>query len=62
MIRTLIGKYGNALPADKAHDAVTAYVNDACEQILECTAVFKNTSQGQAAFDRFMSEGLKLKA
>ena len=62
MIRTLIGKYGNALPADKAHDAVTAYVNDACEQILECTAVFKNTPQGQAAFDRFMSEGLKLKA
>ncbi|MDR2046942.1 MAG: UDP-glucose--hexose-1-phosphate uridylyltransferase [Clostridiales bacterium] len=37
-----------------AERAVTEYINSVCEKILECTAVFKNTERGQAAFDKFI--------
>ncbi|MDR2091583.1 MAG: UDP-glucose--hexose-1-phosphate uridylyltransferase [Clostridiales bacterium] len=37
-----------------AERAVTEYINSACEKILNCTAVFKNTEEGQAAFKRFI--------
>ena len=60
MIVQLVNDNGTDNTAVKAKNAVTDYVNSACEQILECTAVFKNTDEGQAAFDRFMTEGLKL--
>lgn len=60
MIASLIEKYGTALDADAAKKAVTDYVNDACVQILECTAVFKNDAKGQAAFEKFMQQGLSL--
>ncbi len=61
MIAALIRKHGTSLTPDKAHAAVIDYVNDACVQILECTAVFKNDEKGQAAFARFMQDGLELK-
>lgn len=60
MIARLIADYGNRQSPEDAHRIVTDYVNDACEKILECTGVFKNDSKGQAAFDRFMKEGLAL--
>ena len=34
--------------------AVTDYINDVCEKILDTTAVFKNDEQGQQAFDKFI--------
>lgn len=46
--------YGTGLTMDKAREAILAKVNDVCFRILECTAVFKNTYDGQLAFDRFM--------
>ena len=60
MIVQLVNDNGTENTAVKAKKIVTDYVNNACEQILECTAVFKNTEVGQAAFDKFMKEGLGL--
>ena len=60
MIVQLVNDNGTENTPAKAKKIVTDYVNNACEQILECTAVFKNTEEGQAAFDRFMKEGLSL--
>ena len=61
MIVELTNEYGFNNIDEKAELAVKSYVNKACEEILECTAVFKNTSVGQAAFDKFMQQGLGLK-
>lgn len=60
MIVQLVNDNGSANTPAKAHKIVTDYVNHACEKILECTGVFKNDAAGQAAFDRFMTEGLGL--
>ena len=62
MIVQLVNDHGSAVAPDQAHRIVTDYVNNACERILECKAVFKNTDSDQAAFDRFMREGLGLQA
>ena len=61
MIEALLSAHGSALSAKSAKQAVADYVNDACVQILECTAVFKNDEIGQAAFAKFMKDGLGLK-
>lgn len=60
-ILQLVNDHGNSRDRVYADRVVTDYVNDACEQILECTAVFKNDEQGQSAFDKFMTQGLGLK-
>lgn len=39
---------------EDAENAITDYINNACERILECTAVFKNTPDGQKAFMKFL--------
>lgn len=54
MIMQLALANSGALDEKKAQEAITGYINDACEQILDTTAVFKNTDEGQAAFDRFI--------
>ena len=61
MIAQLVNDNGIECTKSKADIAVRNYVNKACEDILECTAVFKNDEKGQAAFDKFLKEGLKLK-
>ena len=48
-------KYGKNCDEDKASEAITAYVNDVCEKILECTGVFKRNPIGEAAFERFIT-------
>ena len=58
MIEALIAANGSSLSEKTAKKAVTDYVNDACVQILEYTAVFKNDQKGQAAFAKFMKDGL----
>lgn len=61
MINLLIDKNGNNNSKEKAAEIVQDYINSACEEILECTAVFKNDQNGRNAFDKFMKEGAKLK-
>ncbi|MBE5762715.1 MAG: UDP-glucose--hexose-1-phosphate uridylyltransferase [Clostridiales bacterium] len=61
MIAQLVNDNGTSCNSVKAKGVITKYVNAACEEILECTAVFKNTEVGQAAFDKFLKEGLSLK-
>lgn len=60
MIIQLVNDFGTENTVEQADKIVTDYVNDACDKILNCTAVFKNTDKGQNAFDKFMTKGLKL--
>ena len=54
MITQLVVDYGTGISEKKASEAITDYINRACETILDTTAVFKNTDKGQAAFDKFI--------
>ena len=54
MIAQLVADGGTAMKEEKAADAITDYINVACEKILDTTAVFKNDEDGQARFDRFI--------
>ena len=54
MIAQLVADGGTEMSDEKAGDAITAYINTACEKILDTTAVFKNTEDGQARFDKFI--------
>ncbi len=54
MIAQLAADFGTSCTEKKAGNAVTEYINNACERILETTAVFKNDEKGQAAFDAFI--------
>ncbi|MGN0743922.1 MAG: galactose-1-phosphate uridylyltransferase [Christensenellales bacterium] len=55
MITQLVVDNGTACAKDKAEAAVTDYINNACEKILDTTAVFKNDEVGQQAFDKFIA-------
>jgi len=44
---------------EAASELVTAKVNSVCLKILECTAVFKNTKEGQNAFLKFAKVAVK---
>ncbi len=57
----LVNDHGSNRDRVYADRVVTNYVNDACEQILECTAVFKNDEKGQEAFIKFIEQGLGYK-
>ena len=58
MITQLVVDNGTNMSEGKAAGAITDYINNACEQILDTTAVFKNDEQGQDAFDRFIASVL----
>lgn len=45
---------GKGLTEEESRKAILDRVDEICFRILECTAVFKNTDEGQAAFDKFM--------
>ena len=49
---------GKGLPFAEARKAILKCVDDICLKILECTAVFKNTTEGQCAFNKFMVEAI----
>jgi UDPglucose--hexose-1-phosphate uridylyltransferase len=55
MIAQLANDYGTRLNAEAAEAAVTDYINDTCERILDCTAVFKNDTAGRAGFSEFLN-------
>lgn len=54
MITQLVVDNGTACSDEVAENAVTDYINNVCEQILDTTAVFKNDQNGQNAFDEFI--------
>lgn len=54
MIVNILKEGGYLADKDAANEAVRNYINNVCERILNCTAVFKNNEVGQAAFDKFM--------
>lgn len=54
MITQLVVDNGTACSDEVAENAVTDYINNVCEQILDTTAVFKNDQEGQDAFDEFI--------
>ncbi len=58
MIKSIIDKVGTNNTTEQAMVAIRDYINITCEQILECTAVFKNTEIGSAAFEKFIINGL----
>lgn len=57
----LVNDHGDNRDRAYADRVVTDYVNNACEQILECTAVFKNDEKGQTAFEKFIEQGMGFK-
>ena len=61
MIKTLIEQNGTNNAQEASEKIVKDYINIVCEKILECTAVFKNTDEGKAAFDKFMTVALGCK-
>ena len=54
MIAQLTATHGTNLNEDVAGDLITDYINNTCEKILDCTAVFKNDEIGQQHFDKFI--------
>ena len=58
MINALTDRYGTAMDEEGAKKAVRRAVDEACEHILENTAVFKEDERGQAAFDAFVRSAL----
>ena len=54
MIAQLVADNGNNMKEEKAAEVITDYINNACEKILDTTAVFKNDEEGQAAFEKFI--------
>lgn len=54
MIDALVNKFGTSNTKENADKILTNYVNETCEKILECTAVFKNTEKGAIGIDKFM--------
>jgi UDPglucose--hexose-1-phosphate uridylyltransferase len=54
-VMQLVNDYGSKLKYGEAVDAVYSYINNVCEKILDTTAVFKNTPEGEAAFELFMN-------
>lgn len=55
MIAQLVNDCGTSNSNEEAEEAVVNYINETCVKILECTAVFKNTTQGQNAFEKFLN-------
>ena len=59
LIVQVMADKGTNLSKEDAQKAVLEQVDNVCLQILECTAVFKNTEEGQKGFDKFMNAAIK---
>ena len=55
IIAQLANDLGKGADKKAARNAVIEYINKTCIKILECTAVFKDTKEGETAFDAFMN-------
>jgi len=56
MIMQLVNDNGTSLDDSKAQEVIRNYINSACEEILDTTAVFKNDDKGQKAFEKFINK------
>ena len=54
----MIKELRTSTEADKK-TAIKEYINATCRNILDCTAVFKNTPDGQTAFAKFINSVIK---
>lgn len=62
MVMQLANDHGLALSKEAAETVINSYISNICVSILECTAVYKNTEEGNNAFDMFLlSLGLSKK-
>lgn len=61
MSQQLISTYGMSLTREEADAAVRSAVNNACENILFNTAVFKEDAHGKEAFEKFVRTALDLR-
>lgn len=55
MIKELEYSCNGIFDSKAVKNKIDEYINNACQEILYTTGVFKNDEQGNAAFDRFMS-------
>ena len=55
VVEELVKKHGIMRDENKAKEAVTAYVNNVCVNILKNTAVFKQDEKGIKALNRFLA-------
>jgi UDPglucose--hexose-1-phosphate uridylyltransferase len=55
MIAELLSEYGASNSEQRVELILEKYINDTCKQILECTAIFKNTSIGDSHLRTFLS-------
>ncbi len=55
MITQLVVDNGTSMKDEDAAQVITDYINNACERILDTTAVFKNDEKGQEAFEKFVN-------
>ncbi|MBQ3572054.1 MAG: UDP-glucose--hexose-1-phosphate uridylyltransferase [Clostridia bacterium] len=55
MVEELVKKHGIMRDENKAKEAVTAYVNNVCVNILKNTAVFKQDEKGIKALNKFLA-------
>lgn len=53
MVMQLANDHGLSLTKEAAESAITSFINSSCVSILECTAVFKETPEGNKAFSKF---------
>lgn len=56
MIAQLIQKHGVKLNEEEAGQAIEQYINNACERMLKCVAIFKDTPEGEKAFLKLMKD------
>ena len=61
MAQELISAYGMSLTREEAERAVRGAVDNACENILSNTAVFKEDERGKAAFEAFVRGALDIR-
>jgi len=54
MINTLQKEYGVHNSKQQIKSILEQYINNTCRQILECTAIFKNTPMGDQHFRKFL--------
>lgn len=55
MVAQLANDLGTDLNHESAIKHIKEYINKTCEEILNCTAVFKNDKKGQKAFTKFLA-------
>ena len=53
-IKTLLKRYPAPQEKSAVESIVKDYISEVCKKILECTAVFKNTKEGQKKFIDFL--------